>query len=204
MHFKSIRRNQMKKIGLLLLISSFILSQESNSNHNRSRRIIGSFDNYDQPKDLSKTPKSPDVILHDKDQKKRGGDLKRRPYTMEDKRIYFDVDKEGKPSYRTIREHFLHNPKFGQIPLIILHQAAWYNPFDSDSFESIGVFSDPEALEKFKDNVSASARTDLFSFTTKDGIWCPEQNVMIAGTRDAKSCDRFAQYLQEQEDAKKK
>ena len=143
------------------------------------------------PWDVNKTPTTPDTIYH------YVNPASARNFYR--KRIFFGTDQSGKPCYKRIREHAKDNPEFGNVGLVIFHQEAWHKLRFSDSFEMVGTYADESARNKLIDSMSG------FWILTqgKGGVWCPEQNVFIGGTRDKNICDRFAEYLKQSETSKK-
>lgn len=149
-----------------------------------------------KPSDTSETPISSKTVRHDKDQTKRSGDLKRRPYRLEDARIYFDVDRTGKPCYRSIQDHLEKNPQFNEVELVLYHEAGWFSP---EKFEQIGYMGDENAREKLKNSIAEYK--GFLSYKKKNGTWCPQQNVFIGGADQIAPdrryiCEMYARFLE--------
>lgn len=149
------------------------------------------------PSNPNETPTSP---RHDKEGGPRG-DLKRRPYKMEEAGIWFGTDESGKPCYQTIAKHFEKNPKFRQVGLVI-YQSGWF----SEAFETIGTVADENAREQLSDVISDYDGMLLWKHK-KNGVWCPLQNVFIGGTGDIgktysdgkktrNMCEVYARFLE--------
>lgn len=161
------------------------------------------------PRNSDETPETPKVILHDKNQNRIGGDLKGRPKNIENARIFFGTDKSGEPCYQSIAKHLENNPDFGDIKLIIYHEASWF-PFSSDSFEYIGTVSDENAREKLiaamteqESGILFRLKNGLFARAEKDGVWCPAQKnknqeaFFVGRTHDTSTCNRYAEFTKE-------
>jgi len=157
------------------------------------------------PSNPNETPTTPKTLRHDKERSPRG-DLKRRPYNIEEARIYFGTDEEGKPCYQSVGEHFENNPKFHEVGLV-LYQPGWF----SETFENIGTMADENAQTKLKDTMSDMSGYLLWKHKNH-GAWCPEQNVFIGGTGDVgktdsngkatrNMCEVYAQFLEAKQQA---
>lgn len=112
-----------------------------------------------------------------------------RKKNLEDNVIYFGVDASGRPCRKKILEHAKNNPDFGAIKLISFHPAYWFFYSYDESFNDIGTYSNEEHLALLKGNMSNSIDWDA------GGVWCPEINTMIGGTKDTAVCDRFVEYM---------
>ena len=145
------------------------------------------------PGNETKTPTSPDIIEHES-HFLVGGHL------FEDKRIYFGVDESGKPCYQRIRQHAANNPEFGKIKAVIYHKSGKFG----ETFENVGpVMQNGRFNRRLVNSIGAG----LFSSESKGGLWCPEQNVFIGGTRGTggqtfdgaltrNMCQEYEQFLQ--------
>lgn len=152
------------------------------------------------PSNPDETPTSSKQVRHDQERSPRG-DLKRRPYNIEEARIYFGKDENGNPCYQSVGEHFEKNPEFQKVELV-LYQPGWF----SESFENIGTMADKNAQEKLKDSMSDMDGYLLWK-RKKCGVWCPIQNVFIGGAGDTGKtysdgtttrdmCEVYAQFLE--------
>jgi hypothetical protein len=136
------------------------------------------------PSDKTKTPTSPDVIENTPTMTyvMKGG--KR----FDNKRIYFDGH------YNRIRWHS-NNPQFKNVELVIYHKANW---FRSESFEYIGTFDNEFARKKLIRSMGS------WFGNGNGGLWCPEQNIFIGGTRDMNMCEKYAQSISKNTSKSKK
>jgi hypothetical protein len=137
-----------------------------------------------QPSDETKTSSSPDIIEHTPTLTylARGG--KR----FHNKRIYFPG-----AGYERIG-HLQKYLELGHVELIIYHKANW---FRSESFEYIGTYGNESARKKLIRSIG-----NWFG-EGNGGLWCPEQNVFIGGTRDKNICKKYAEYMKQEEQASK-
>lgn len=111
-------------IATITTITLVAASTDTDTELSREERTFRQYtERASKPRNPKETPTSSKTVRHDKDQTKRGGDLKRRPYKMEEARIYFDVDKAGKPCYRSIQNHLENNPQFNEVELVLYHEA---------------------------------------------------------------------------------
>lgn len=113
-----------------------------------------------------------------------------RKISIEENIIYFETDASGKPSYKKISAHEKDNPHFSTIRLIAYHAAFW--PFYDEYFENIGTYGDHKQLTLFKAHMSNIENWHA------GGVWCPQLNTMIGGTKDTAACDRFSAYMTKQ------
>lgn len=180
----------MKNLSLRLIIAASIITnsmcysdnQEHNLNALNEEQLHAFFERYGIRPQAEKTPTSPDTIEH------QPVIFKGRQRIFWRKRIYFGRDAEGKPCYGSINQHEQNNPDFGNVEIVLFHEKAPYKLRFQDSFEKVGTWNDKKAENKL---VSATARSG--------GLWCPEQNVFIGGTRDICMCDRYAEYIKQPE-----
>ncbi|HLC06883.1 MAG TPA: hypothetical protein VJJ26_01720 [Candidatus Babeliales bacterium] len=196
-----------------LIVNTAFISAESNNNTRQLRPELLAELRRQQaeegPRDKTKTPTTPSIIFHDKDQTRRG-DLKGRPRNMYNARIYYGTDEDNKPCYRMISEHAENNPEFSKVGLVIYHEAGWFSP---ETFENIGTVANEDAREKLLDSIS-DMEGMLWWKHAKGGLWCPAQNAeetgfFIGGTREAGRknpdgtkgrcmCDVYAEFLKQE------
>lgn len=92
--------------------------------------------------------------------------------------IYFGKTAEGHPYCASIENHE-NNPDFDKVKLAIYQgNSIFFNPF-----RIIGTYSDKNKRQQLKDRI-----------TQGGGLWCPEQNTFIGGTRDKSMCNAFAAF----------
>lgn len=139
---------------------------------------------YNPSRDKTKTPTSPDVIEHSP--RLFGG----RNFLR--KCIYFGKNENGKPCYQRIWQHES-NPEFSNVKLIIYRKANW---FRSERFEYIGTYGNESARNKLI--CSIGSWLGSWFREGKGGLWCPEQNVFIGGTKHKNVCKKYARYIKQQ------
>ncbi len=181
----------MKAKNIFLLLTITILTnicmraEESNTTDNAANNDILQLTFQEQmirraqglPSDPNKTPTDPDVVENHWDLFGFGPNFYR-------KRIFFP-DKDGKPSYKRIWEHE-DNPEFENVTLAVYHES-YKGP---DTIEIIGTYADKKARAKL-----IRSMTNGFFSDAKGGVWFPEHNTFVGGTRDKNICAMLALHL---------
>ncbi len=135
--------------------------------------------NSNQPQNPEKTPTTPDIIEHQPNM------FKGRQRIFGRKRIYFGTDQSGNPCYATIWQHAKDNPAFGDVRLVIFQGNSKLAKFVNE-FRVIGTYADETKHHQLKNSIAKHG-----------GVWCPEQNAIIAGTRDKNICTIFTEFEKE-------
>ena len=95
--------------------------------------------------------------------------------------IYFGKTSEGYHYCAPIEKHEK-NPDFGKVTLAIFQgHSLFFHPF-----KIIGTYSDKNKRQQLKNRI-----------TQDGGLWCPEQNAFVGGTRDKSMCNAFAEFEKE-------
>ena len=156
-----------------IFAANHMYTSEESTHNEQLRDIWGRY--ADRPQDPDKTPTTPDIIEHQPSM------FKGRQQFFERKRIYFGTDQSGKACYASIQEHAKKNSAFGTIKLVIFQgnsKLKFVSPF-----KIIGTYSDINKHQPLKNSIKEYG-----------GVWCPEQNAIIAGTRDKNICKAFAEF----------